>query len=96
MMKQDILASLDFVEHYIIHSYNCLQATISLNHNFILHLWYHAVFHVLITKVCRGIYISMRHKVALPRVVFTRDVKFTRKRGIYTRWKHDIFMQRGS
>ena len=42
------------------------------------HAWCHAVFCVLIPKICRGIYISVRHDVALPRVVFTRDVAFTR------------------
>ena len=33
---------------------------------------------MLIAKVCRGIYISTRRDVALPQVVFTRDVEFTR------------------
>ena len=53
------------------------KTTVLLNYNFILHAWCHAVFHVLITKVSRGIYISTRRDVTLPRVVFTRDVKFT-------------------
>ena len=40
--------------------------TVLLNYNFILHAWCHAVFRMLITKVCRGIYIFMRRDVALP------------------------------
>ena len=39
--------------------------------------WCHAVFLVLIPKICREIYISTRRDVALPRVVFTRDLEFT-------------------
>ena len=35
------------------------------------------VFHVLIAKFCRGIYISTRRDVALLRVVFTRSMEFT-------------------
>ena len=34
------------------------------------------VFRVLIAKVCHGIYISIRRGMALPLVVFTRDVEF--------------------
>ena len=48
-------------------------AMVPLNYNFILHAWCHAVFRVLITKVCHGIYISTRRDV-----VFTQDVEFTR------------------
>ena len=55
--------------------------TVPLNYNFIFythgHAWCHAVFRVLIAKVCCGIYISMKRNVALPPVVFTRDVEFT-------------------
>ena len=47
-----------------------------------LHAWCHAVFCVLITRVCHGIYISTRRDVALPRVVFTQDVEFTRNRNV--------------
>ena len=43
-----------------------------------LYAWCHTVFRVLIPKICREIYISTRHDMALPRVVFTRDVEFTR------------------
>ena len=42
------------------------------------HAWCHAVFRVLIPKIAVEIYISTRRDVALPRVVFTRDVAFTR------------------
>ena len=62
-----------------------------LNYNFIfmcVHAWCHAVFRMLIAKVCRGIYISKRRDMALPRVsvhgvyvtrlVFTRHVEFIR------------------
>ena len=42
------------------------------------HSWCHTVFCVLIAKVCRGIYISTRRVVELPRVVFTRDMELTR------------------
>ena len=42
------------------------------------HAWCHAVFRVLIPKIAVEIYISTRRDVALPRVVFTRDVEFTR------------------
>ena len=62
-----------------------------------LHAWCHEVFRVLIPNTCHGIYISMRRDVALPRVVFTRDVEFTRDMEFsYTRWKRDIFTGRGS
>ena len=41
-----------------------------------LHAWCHAVFHMLLPKICRGIYISTRHDVTLPQVVFTHNVEF--------------------
>ena len=52
-------------------------ATVPLNYNIILHAWCHTVFHMLIAKICRGIYISTRRDVALPRVLFTQDEEFT-------------------
>ena len=57
--------------------------TVPLNYNFIFTRVetrgaMHAVFRVLIPKIAVEIYISTRRDVAFPRVVFSRDVEFTR------------------
>ena len=96
MMKWEILASLEFVEDYIIHSYNCLQAMVPLNYNFILHLWYHTVFHVLIAVKsifprdikwhCHEWYLHETWNL-YANVVFTRDgnVTFSHKAVVLTK-----------
>ena len=68
----------------IVHSYKLYQdfyntamvLMVLLSYNFI-YAWCHTVFHMLIAKVCHGIYISTRRDMALPQVVFTRDMEFT-------------------
>ena len=48
---------------------------VPLNYNFIFTL---VVSRSILRINCRGIYISTKRDVALPQVVFTQDVEFTR------------------